>query len=193
MLSPDPIATDGASCATRRGVWGTGSDCGVGVVLVPASCLGMPRTRSSAQKPRTGGRGSRQRGLVKRRGGLVRGSTARIAVARRRLRRSPTSRQTPFRHPAPLGARAPGVVYRKVTPPGSRASGKLLQRGAASERRGPPSTVPPWTISAQAVPRRRFRVETNERRRLERLVGEARQTRSSRKGELRHGRFRGSG
>ena len=32
MLSPDPLATDGATCATRREVWGTGFECGAGDV-----------------------------------------------------------------------------------------------------------------------------------------------------------------
>jgi hypothetical protein len=38
-LSPDPIATNGASAPRGREVWGTGFDCGAGVVSLPTSSL----------------------------------------------------------------------------------------------------------------------------------------------------------
>jgi len=80
----------------------------------------------------------------------------RAAVARRPLRRSPTSRQTPLRHPAPLGARAPGVVCRTVTPPGSRAPTKLLQQ-AAQANAGLYRRRSPRRRSTRGLPRRRER------------------------------------
>jgi len=68
MLSPDPIATNGAPAPRGREVWGTGSDCGAGVVSVPTSSL----AGAKAVAPTSNDATTRRRSCRAARYGIVR-------------------------------------------------------------------------------------------------------------------------